>query len=454
MIQRKLLFLPVLLLHLVTTAQTISQKLAAAFRRFEQDSQMQSGLASLYVADESGHVLFQKNSTIGLAPASTQKIITSATAYELLGRTFRYQTTFGFLQDSDGTSSLLIQGSGDPTLGSWRWPATKTAVFLNRIEAAAKGTLLNSTVFLDTTGWAGEAIPGGWIWDDIGNYYGAGAGVLNWRENQYDVFLRSGAAIGDPAIISGTEPVLHNFKLSSKVRAAAKGSGDNAYIYFSLNGDSAVVRGTIPGGESRFKISGAMPDPEQQFAATLFARLSVKEKKPLKIVYTPAVTAQMFHAEQSPPLDSLIYWFNKKSINLYGEALLRTIGYQKTRRGSTENGIAILKSFWAEKGISKTALNLVDGSGLSPLNRITTQAQAAVLQYARKQPWFPGFYTALPEYNGMKLKSGTIQNVKGFAGYHTSRAGVSYTIAFLVNNYDGSSATLVKKMYAVLDVLK
>jgi D-alanyl-D-alanine carboxypeptidase/D-alanyl-D-alanine-endopeptidase (penicillin-binding protein 4) len=197
-----------------------------------------------------------------------------------------------------------------------------------------------------------------------------------------------------------------------------------------------------------------MPDPEQQFAATLLARLSVKEKKPLRIVYTPAVTAQTFHTEQSPSLDSLIYWFNKKSINLYGEALLRTIGYQKMGRGSTENGIAILKSFWAEKGISKTALNLVDGSGLSPLNRITTQAQAAVLHYARKQPWFPGFYTALPEYNGMKLKSGTIQNVKGFAGYHTSRAGVSYTIAFLINNYDGSSATLVKKMYAVLDVLK
>jgi D-alanyl-D-alanine carboxypeptidase/D-alanyl-D-alanine-endopeptidase (penicillin-binding protein 4) len=54
----------------------------------------------------------------------------------------------------------------------------------------------------------------------------------------------------------------------------------------------------------------------------------------------------------------------------------------------------------------------------------------------------------------MKLKSGTIHGVKGFAGYHTSGAGAVYTISFLVNNYNGSSSELVKKMYAVLDVLK
>jgi D-alanyl-D-alanine carboxypeptidase/D-alanyl-D-alanine-endopeptidase (penicillin-binding protein 4) len=85
---------------------------------------------------------------------------------------------------------------------------------------------------------------------------------------------------------------------------------------------------------------------------------------------------------------------------------------------------------------------------------MTTGAQAAILHYARNQDWFPGFYLSLPEYNGMKLKSGTISGVKGFAGYHTSRAGIVYTISFLVNNYNGSASELVKKMYAVLDVLK
>jgi D-alanyl-D-alanine carboxypeptidase/D-alanyl-D-alanine-endopeptidase (penicillin-binding protein 4) len=54
----------------------------------------------------------------------------------------------------------------------------------------------------------------------------------------------------------------------------------------------------------------------------------------------------------------------------------------------------------------------------------------------------------------MKMKSGTIRDVKGFAGYHTSKKGIEYVFSFLVNNYNGSATTLVKKMYTVLDELK
>jgi D-alanyl-D-alanine carboxypeptidase/D-alanyl-D-alanine-endopeptidase (penicillin-binding protein 4) len=217
-----------------------------------------------------------------------------------------------------------------------------------------------------------------------------------------------------------------------------------------------MVRGTIPAGEARFVISGALPHPERQFAATLLKSLQKASSYPtVKVVQTGAMqNVQWFHTEVSPPLDSLVYWLNRKSINLYGEALLRTIAFQQTGNSNAEKGMAILKSLWKKQGIREPALNLVDGSGLSPLNRMTTQAQAAILHYARNQDWFSGFYLSIPEYNGMKLKSGTIHGVKGFAGYHTSRAGAVYTISFLVNNYNGSSSELVKKMYAVLDVLK
>jgi D-alanyl-D-alanine carboxypeptidase/D-alanyl-D-alanine-endopeptidase (penicillin-binding protein 4) len=453
MIQPKLLFYTTLflVLYVSAAAQTVSQKLAGAFQQFEQDAQLQSALISLYVADGSGNVVFQKAATIGLAPASTQKIITTATAYALLGQSFRYKTSFYFIKDN----SLYIRGSGDPTLGSWRWNSTKESAVIDRIRRAAAGRAIHATIYIDTTGWSGETIPGGWVWEDIGNYYGAGAGVLNWRENQYDVALRSGTAVGDPVVITGTEPLLENHPLTSKATSAAKGSGDNAYIYFPLSGNAGVVRGTIPINEARFVISGAFPDPPRQLGAALLRNLRDGAAVDSLIPTGSAVQSLLlFHTEVSPPLDSLIYWFNKKSINLYGEALLKTIAYQKSGVASGEAGMDILKTFWKKQGIAETALNLVDGSGLSPLNRITTKAQVAILQYAKKQPWFTPFYNALPEYNGMKLKSGTIHGVKGFAGYHTSRAGVSYTISFLVNNYNGSSAALVKKMYAVLDVLK
>jgi D-alanyl-D-alanine carboxypeptidase/D-alanyl-D-alanine-endopeptidase (penicillin-binding protein 4) len=156
----------------------------------------------------------------------------------------------------------------------------------------------------------------------------------------------------------------------------------------------------------------------------------------------------------SPRLDSIIYWFNKRSINLYGEALLKTIAFQKEGFGSTDKGVFIVKNFWKGKGIPATELNIVDGSGLSPLNRVTTHAQVSILHYAKKQPWFNGFYYSLPEYNGMKIKSGTINGVKGFCGYHTAKDGKEYIFSFLVNNYNGSASALVQKMYKVLDVLK
>ena len=54
----------------------------------------------------------------------------------------------------------------------------------------------------------------------------------------------------------------------------------------------------------------------------------------------------------------------------------------------------------------------------------------------------------------MHIKSGTIRGVKGFAGYHTAKNGKTYIFSFLVNNYNGSTNNLVRKMYRVLDLLK
>src|SRR3546814_8741287 len=63
-----------------------------------------------------------------MATASTLKVITSASAFYLLGSDFRYQTRIGYTGRIDNAGvlqgDLLIVGSGDPTLGSWRWEET------------------------------------------------------------------------------------------------------------------------------------------------------------------------------------------------------------------------------------------------------------------------------------------------------------------------------------------
>src|SRR4026207_973537 len=108
-----------------STAQTVNQKLQKAFTTFERDSQLKHAISSLYVIDaNTGQVVFDKNSQIGLAPASTQKIITSVTAFELLGKDYRYKTELGddgLINNGLLKGNLYFLGSGDPTFGSWRW---------------------------------------------------------------------------------------------------------------------------------------------------------------------------------------------------------------------------------------------------------------------------------------------------------------------------------------------
>lgn len=450
-----------LLLTSISYSQDIKSKLQIAYQQFEADSQLRYAVSSLYVIDaQTGEVLLDKNSRVGLAPASTQKTITSATAFELLGKDFKYETKIGYdgnLEKGKLDGNIIIIGSGDPTFGSWRWESTGERKILGDIVQAMSHRgikKIEGDIKIFDEGWSIQNTPDGWIMQDVGNYYGAGASVLNWRENQFDVFLKSGKKIGDPVEIMGYLPQLHLSRYSSDVRSAAKGTGDNAYIYQN----PGIIRGTIPVEENNFKISGSMEQPGGEFLATLRNELKTNginiEKSGAQKMKILLEHFKLEHTLYSPTLDSIIYWFNKRSINLYGEALLKTVAVKKQNFGSTDSGLIILKKFWKEKGIDENELNMYDGSGLSPLNRVTTHAQVEILKYSKGRDWFQSFYHSLPIYNDMHMKSGTISDVKGFCGYHTSKDGKEYIFSFLVNNYSGRSSGVVNKMYKVLDVLK
>jgi len=445
---------------LLSSAQTVSQKLQNAFQQFENDSQLRHAISSVYIVNgKTGEVIFEKNSRIGLAPASTQKIITAVTAFELLGKDYRYVTRFGYvgrIKENSLQGDLYINPSGDPTLGSWRWQSTKDTLILDRIVTAIKNLHITSYggVIVDNSGWDEETTPDGWIWQDIGNYYGAGASHFNWRENQYDIVLKSGNQIGSPVSIVQTRPEVTSPQLASLVKAAAKGTGDNSYVYYALDKSTGIIRGTIPVNENAFVISASFPNTVNQFTSIISRSLSSK----FKIRQVPNSKhlgdTTILISYSSPPLDSVIYWFLKKSINLYGEALIKTLAYQKTGIGSTDSGVVVVRDFWKQKGLDGEELNIKDGSGLSPQNRVTTHAQVEVLKYAKQQTWFSYFLDALPEFNKMKMKSGTINDVKSFCGYHNSTDGTQYIFSFIVNNYSGTSSAIVQKMYKVLDLLK
>jgi len=463
------LFISGSLLAACVSAQSITQKLQTAFQQFESDSQLKHAISSLYVIDaKSGQVVFDKNSHVGLAPASTQKIITSVTAFELLGKDYRYKTELGYsgvIKNGVLDGDLLVTGSFDPTFGSWRYSQTKDDIIISKWKQSFRKSGIKkfkNVYYSEEPGLGMQSIPDGWIWQDIGNYYGAGSRPLNWKENQFDLVLESKMDTGLITILrdSGEE----NLKFDNNVISARKGSGDNAYIYLTPNSRYGFLKGTIPVGENSFKISGSTPSPPLTFLHA-FLDSTVLKLKLSEVLYKPddiedyapktlSATITNLITHYSPTLDSIIYWLNKKSINLYAEALIKTFAYEKVGFSSTDSGVAIVRKFWKDKGLDENELNIYDGSGLSPLNRVTAHAQVEILKYAKTKDWFQYFYNALPEYNGMKMKSGTISDVKGFCGYHKAKDGKEYIFSFLVNNYSGKTSGVVNKMYKVLDVLK
>ncbi|MES2807850.1 MAG: D-alanyl-D-alanine carboxypeptidase, partial [Bacteroidota bacterium] len=133
------------LVLLLTTAQTwaqpaLQQKIATAAVRLQADSQCKYGTVSLTVLDaKTGETVYTLNPNVGMAPGSTLKTVTTITAFNLLGKDFKYQTPFGYTGTiTAGTlnGDIIIKGSGDPTLGSWRWENTTERYILNQIVSA------------------------------------------------------------------------------------------------------------------------------------------------------------------------------------------------------------------------------------------------------------------------------------------------------------------------------
>jgi D-alanyl-D-alanine carboxypeptidase/D-alanyl-D-alanine-endopeptidase (penicillin-binding protein 4) len=455
----------------IAGAQTLQQNIQKAFTRLQQDSQCRYASVSLTVLDaKTGEQVFAGNPDMGLAPGSTLKTVTSITAFNVLGKDFQFQTELGYKGaiNADGTltGDIIIKGGGDPTLGSWRWASTKEGVVLNTMVSALKKAgikKINGRIIGDNGIFKSQSIPDGWIWQDLGTYYGAGIAGLCWRENQFDILLRTGA-IGSTITVTGTNPETNYLQYKSELTNGPAKSGDLAYPYLPAYGSKVMyLRGTYAIDQTKKRVAAAIPDPAfdaaLRFTDTLKSIGITVSSEPQSSMMladkgqvVPAATKSITTI-QSPELSKIVYWLNQKSVNLYAEQLLATIAVKAGKPASTTNGVDAMKAFWELKGIDKRSMNIFDGSGLSPEDRITTSTMAHMLQSARKEAWFNDFYESLPVYNDMKMKSGSINSVQAYAGFQTHN-GRQLCFSIMVNNYYGPGSGIREKMFRVLNELK
>jgi len=88
----------------------------------------------------------------------------------------------------------------------------------------------------------------------------------------------------------------------------------------------------------------------------------------------------------SPPLAQIVRFMDRESDNFTAELLLKQIGAANGDVGTTAGGAAEVRATLAQVGIPLAGVRIVDGSGLSALDRLTARAIVGILLAAWEDP--------------------------------------------------------------------
>ncbi|MDT8413105.1 MAG: D-alanyl-D-alanine carboxypeptidase/D-alanyl-D-alanine-endopeptidase [Vicingaceae bacterium] len=447
------------------------------FTEFLQHNSLKNASVGFYAYNLSDNqAIINHNGDLALVPASSLKLITTATALEVLGETHRFTTTISYsgeIKNGVLNGYIIIKGGGDPALGSHRYRSYYGA-FLNNWATSIKALgidSINGKIIADASIFDNE-VPATWIWQDLGNYFGAGANGLSIYENFYTLALSSKNET-QKTTISKINPYIPFLSVDNNVLGTSTNK-DLSFIYGGPFQYNRYISGEIPKNRSEFKVKGSIPDPAYLCAYELD---SVLKTLGTKIAYQPTTkrllgdrfiknTTVAITSTLSPTVASLIQQTNLYSINLYAEHLLNHIGLTVKKEGSTTTGTEVLVSFWKEKGVDTDGMYIYDGSGLSRFNTITTKQLVAILNQMDKSQNKEMFYNSLAiagksgtlssiakgtaAEGKIYGKSGYMTNVRSYSGYVTTNSNKKIAFAIIVNNYNCSAYEMKKMLEKIM----
>jgi D-alanyl-D-alanine carboxypeptidase/D-alanyl-D-alanine-endopeptidase (penicillin-binding protein 4) len=162
----------------------------------------------------------------------------------------------------------------------------------------------------------------------------------------------------------------------------------------------------------------------------------------------------------SSPLPLVLREMLVNSDNNTAEMVLKEIGFNKMKSGSTAAGLEVVKQYFADKKITPLP-SLVDGSGLSGSNQASCQSFMTLLnsQAAQLAPLLAiagttGTLTSAFEdspMNGRLLgKTGTLSGVKSLVGYLPVEGGQPVVFAFIMNASGIDNKTAYRPLWDAL----
>lgn len=451
--------------------------LSSAISAITSESNSQNAVFAISVKNEDGSVAYELQSKSRMIPASTYKLVTTLSAIDLLGSDYIYETKLfykGAIRDGVLHGDIVIEGSGDPSLGATRYSGDTSYVQALR-DATSYVTdagihTIKGRIIVDKSLFDQISVHSSWAWDDLTNYYAGGAEAFNIHENLYFLDFNRAALPGQRTEVSGVQPEVPGIKFDNRVVTGPHGSGDNAYIYGDPYATTRWIEGTIPPGEGTFTIKGAMPDPSQAFihhftAALKEVRVNVENSVFRYQQDAPEILIGTLCSDQ---LSDLVLFANHTSNNLFCEAFFKSIGAKFKQIGGYDTGREVIEEYLEANHIDYSGLRLEDGCGLSSRNRISPDFMTSFLTYqvqrhgrAQVQRLIPqpgqqgtvkSFLSSYSVQPHVQLKSGSINNVLAYAGLMTGQSKKNYTISVMANGHD-SNRVMRRQLEKIIQTL-
>jgi D-alanyl-D-alanine carboxypeptidase/D-alanyl-D-alanine-endopeptidase (penicillin-binding protein 4) len=391
--------------------------------------------AGAYVVNlADGQPLYASRENLALAPASNEKLFTTATALLRFGAGGALATT---LQAQPGTTideagvlrgDLYLVGGGDPTLGDAGLSALADQLAAQGVTRIA-GAVVGDESLFDTlrggpdSGYRPDSDLGGWL------------SALSWRHGRSGDGSPARAAATKLAALLKARDITYDRKPRTGALPGAL-DGGGIPVTPTPATTTAPATTTTPGGTAAGSVT---PGGAQASAAP-----AAGDPEPLATF-------------ASPSIGDLITATNVPSENFYAEMLAKAVGARFGAGGSTAAGLAVAREQLATFGVHP---KLVDGSGLSRSDRTTARQVVRLLQRMIGQDTAATWVRSLPvagtsgtlryrmrgtaAAGRCQAKTGTLIGVSALSGYCTTTGGAQVAFSLLENRVCTSCAKRIE----------
>ena len=411
--------------------------------------------------------IIEYRSDKALIPGSNFKLITTATALNLLGPDFRFATPLQFDGQIDQKGilhgNLYIVGSGDPTIGSEDFADVD---FIDHWVRAVRQTgikAVDGRVVADVSAFDKEVVPSNWVWEDMGNYYAAGVYGLSLDDNLYRLTFRTDSIGSTPTIIV-ISPSFHPIIFHNYLKASAL-NADGSFIHGAPFSYQRTITGTLPANRASFVVKGDLPNPPLALASLFTNQLNHDGIRisglPTDTLPTASRKRTQFYVHYSPDLNSIIDKTNTESNNLFAEHIFKRLALINHPIATRQEATEIVKQFWVSHQADTTSLFIEDGSGLSPFDGVTPEFLVHLLIYMRRaNPYgnllfnslpiagqsgtLRNFLANTPLKGKVHAKSGSIKRVLCYSGYLDHNNNKEYAFSIMTNSFSGAALNVQK----------